>query len=116
MTRPHARALLIIGLVLLIAGALDPLEGSVVILLGSGVTVAAAVIGRMPERRLVVISFALISIGVLMLFVISSVGGIGGSSGRSYWWGTSILPYPFGWLTAIVATIRSLRASRPVKA
>jgi len=35
-------------------------------------------------------------VGVGALWFLSSLGGIGGKSGHSIWWGLLILPYPTG--------------------
>jgi hypothetical protein len=44
------------------------------------------------------------------MFALSAVGGIGGKSGHSMWWGVLILHYPVGWLMALLgAVISSLR-------
>jgi len=39
---------------------------------------------------------------------LSSLGGIGGKSGRSLWWGLALLPYPVGWLMALIAAVIGL--------
>jgi hypothetical protein len=48
------------------------------------------------------------------MFALSAVGGIGGKSGHSMWWGVLMLPYPVGWILglagAISALIRSFKA------
>jgi hypothetical protein len=31
----------------------------------------------------------------------SALGGIGGDTGRSYWWALLFLPYPVGWIMAL---------------
>lgn len=100
------------GLVLMVAGIIDPMEGSIVILAGSGIAAAGAFFGQLPHRRAVVVAFGLCVIGVAALFGLSAIGGFGGTSGRSLWWGVPILPYPFGWLSSVVSTTMSLRASR----
>jgi len=41
-------------------------------------------------------------LGVAALFGLSSVGGFGGRSGHSMWGGVMILPYPLGWLMALL--------------
>ena len=54
--------------------------------------------------------FILIAVGVGAMFALSAVGGIGGRSGHSLWWGVLMLPYPLGWLMALLgAVISSLR-------
>ena len=39
----------------------------------------------------------LIAIGIGALWGMSRVGGIGGESGHSKWWGVLVLPYLIGW-------------------
>jgi len=96
-------------------GTLDPLEGSVLILLGSALVALGIWLGR-REHYVIVYwtwAFALIAIGVGAMFALSAVGGIGGKSGHSLWWGLFILPYPAGWLMALVggviASVRLLK-------
>ena len=94
-----SRILVIVGSIAMLAGAIDPMEGSVVILAGSGLVALGAFLGQ-GERRLIayrVWVFILIMIGVGALWGLSNLGGIGGKSGRSMWWGVLILPYLIGW-------------------
>ena len=97
------RGLLAAGLAVMIFGALDPLEGSVAILLGAILAAFGAWLARSPYRTLPYWALGLVSIGVAALFAMSSMGGIGGTSGRSLWWGLTILPYPVGWVLALWA-------------
>jgi hypothetical protein len=101
--------LVITGLVLMIVGAIDPLEGSLVILPGAGLAALGAYIGKSRHRAFLFYSFALAAIGVGALFAVSAVGGFGGSTGRSYWWALVCLPYPIGWVMGIIGIIRTLR-------
>ena len=107
-----SRILKIAGAVAMLVGTLDPMEGSVLILLGSGL-VALGVFLRSKDRRTAIYwtwAFILIAIGVGAMFALSTMGGIGGRSGHSMWWGVLILPYPVGWLMALLgAVISSLR-------
>lgn len=107
LTRP--RTLLIAGLVLMVAGALDPMEGSGIILLGSAVATLGAFLGRGHRRVMLASAFLMIAIGVGLLFGISALGGIGGNSGRSIWWAVTFLPYPIGWVLGLTATGLMLR-------
>lgn len=87
----------------MLIGALDPMEGSLLILPGSGLVAVGTFLGQ-GERRLVayrVWVFVLISLGVGALWGLSSVGGFGGKSGRSMWWGLLIMPYLVGWVMAV---------------
>jgi hypothetical protein len=98
-----SRILVIVGGIAMLIGALDPMEGSAVILPGSGLFALGAFLGQ-HERRLVayrVWVFILIAIGVGALWGLSAMGGIGGASGHSIWCGVLILPYLIGWFMGI---------------
>lgn len=87
----------------MLLGALDPMEGSLLILPGSGLVALGTFLGH-KERRLVtyrVWVFILIAIGVGALWGLSMAGGFGGSSGRSNWWAVLVLPYVIGWSMGI---------------
>jgi len=96
--------MVVIGSIGLLAGGLDPMEGSVLILIGSGLVALGTFLGQ-GERRLIryrALVFLLLAIGVAALWGLSAVGGIGGKSGLSMWWGLLLLPYLIGWPMAIV--------------
>jgi hypothetical protein len=93
----------------MLAGALDPLEGSVVILAGSAVAALGALLGRGHRRALQAWAFVLIAVGVGSMFGMSALGGVGGTSGHSIWWLLILLPYPIGWLLGLVAVTGMLR-------
>ena len=98
-----SRILIIVGSIAMLVGALDPMEGSLIILPGSGLVALGTFLGQ-SERRLIayrVWVFILIAIGVGALWGLSMVGGFGGKSGRSMWWGVLILPYLIGWTMSI---------------
>jgi purine-cytosine permease-like protein len=98
-----ARILFILGIIAMIIGAVDPLEGSVIILVGSGLVFLGTWVGH-QARGLVVYRawlFGMIVFGVIAMFALSSVGGIGGKTGHSMWWGLLLLPYPIGWILAM---------------
>lgn len=101
--------LAVVGLVGMLVGAIDPLEGSLLILPGTGLLALAAWIGNSRHRRLLYLAVALVAVGVGLLWGLSAVGGFGGSTGRSMWWALSLLPYPVGWVMALVGAIRLLR-------
>ena len=93
-----SRLLVLAGGLGMVFGAVDPMEGSVIILPGSLLMAIGTLLGG--ERRLVrfrVMIFVLIALGVVAMWGLSAVGGIGGSSGHSVWWGVLILPYLAGW-------------------
>ncbi len=105
-----SRILKVVGGVAMLLGSLDPLEGSMLILPGSGL-VALGVYLSGKDRRTVLYwtwAFILIAVGVGALFGLSAVGGFGGESGRSMWWGLLMLPYPVGWLMALVGVVITL--------
>ncbi len=114
-----SRILVIIGMILMLVGAIDPLEGALIILPGVGAVAVAALLGKSRHRRLLYWSFVLAVAGVGAMFVVSLSGGIGGNSGRSMWWGLVILPYPAGWIMGIVGAVlrlaESLQASRAAR-
>ena len=99
------RALYIIGIVALLAGTLDPLEGSVVILAGSTLIAVSTFLTRDSQWKIFMVAAVLVLAGVSALFYLSSLGGFGGNSGRSWWLGMFILPYPLGWLATVIVLI-----------
>ncbi len=105
-----SRILKVVGSVAILLGTLDPLEGSALILPGSGLVALGVRLGGSDHRTVLywVWTFILILVGVVALFGLSAVGGIGGRSGRSVWWGLLMLPYPVGWLMALVAGVVGL--------
>jgi hypothetical protein len=102
-----ARVLFPIGVVALVAGALDPLEGAVLILAGSGLVAFATWLRNQDRSQAIYRTwlFGMIALGILAMFVISHLGGVGGKSGRSMWWLLVMLPYPVGWLLEIANLI-----------
>jgi hypothetical protein len=101
--RLGSRILIVLGSIAILAGALDPMEGSVVILIGSGLVALGTFLGH-GERRLIryrTWAFILIAVGVSAMFGLSNLGGFGGSSGLSMWWGVLILPYLIGWSMSV---------------
>jgi hypothetical protein len=90
-----SRILVIAGSIAMVVGAIDPMEGSLIILPGSGLVALGTFLGQ-SERRLIayrVWVFILIAIGVGAL--------CGLPSGRSMWWEVLILPYLIGWSMGI---------------
>jgi len=102
-----SRVLVIIGSIAMLVGVLDPLEGSLAILIGSGLVALGTFLGQASRQMLVywIIIFSLITIGVGAMFALSAAGGIGGTSGHSLWWGVLVLPYPVGWVMGIVSLL-----------
>jgi hypothetical protein len=98
------------GMAAMLLGAVDPLEGSLLILLGSGLAVLGRFLGNETRGglRYWVWVFILVAAGVAAMVALSAVGGIGGRSGHSLWWGVLILPYPIGWLMGVAGMISIL--------
>jgi hypothetical protein len=107
------RVLLIVGLIGMIVGALDPLEGSVVILPATVLATVGAARGGKRHRITLYWALFLVVVGVAALWGISALGGFGGRTGRSMWWALILVPYPLGWILGLVGAVRSLR-ERPV--
>ncbi len=107
--KPLPRILAIAGLAGMLLGALDPMEGSVVILGGAVLAAAGAFLGHARMRKLMYWALALIALGVAAMFVLTWCGGVGGNSGHSKWWALTILPYPIGWILGLIAAIAMIR-------
>lgn len=102
-TNPWAGFLLIAGYLTMLIGAIDPMEGSLLILPGSGL-VALGTYFSHEERSAFIYRlwvFCLVLIGVGALFGFTMLGGIGGTTAYSIWWGLLIVPYPIGWSMGI---------------
>jgi len=100
-----SRILTVIGVVALLIGALDPLEGAFVIVPASAVTALSAFLARSRFRRCAYWAFGLAASGVGAML---AVGGVGGPNGRSMWWALTWLPYPLGWILCLYAVVRML--------
>lgn len=107
------RILFISGIVSFFIGTIDPLEGSVLIVLGSFLMALSSRLQDDKQHIGYALAFGLIAIGVVILFYISSLGGIGGDTGRPMWYMVFFAPYPIGWVWIIVLLIRrQLRKKR----
>lgn len=98
-----SRIFIVLGSIGMLVGAIDPMEGAALILPGS-LMVALGTFFNQGERHLFAYRawvFILIAIGVGALWGLSAMGGIGGKSGHSMWWGVLILPYLIGWSMGI---------------
>lgn len=110
----NTRFLFIVGIIALLAGVIDPLEGSLAIAGGSGLITLSMYMTRDRNRENYLFAFLLIVFGVFFLFFFSSLGGFGDGAVLSWWWALLILPYPLGWLLAVALLVaRILR--KPVK-
>ena len=109
------RILTVLGVVLFIIGTLDPMEGSVLILAGAVLISSIRFMDKKENWKLFCGATFCIIAGIFFLFYISSLGGIGGASALSWWYGLLILPYPIGWLTIVVLLISRAIKNRKLK-
>ncbi len=107
-TTSWPRVLLIVGLTGMLLGAIDPLEGSLIILPGSGLVALGAFLGKSRRRVLLYWSFALIAFGVGAMFVLSAFGGFGAGTSLSNWWGLLLVPYAAGWVAGLAGSLLAL--------
>ncbi|GEO94282.1 hypothetical protein [Kocuria turfanensis] len=112
-----SRWLVAAGLLGLLVGALDPLEGSLVILAGAALAALGAHLGRSRRRQYASWSLVLVTTGVAAMWIASAAGGFGPGTGRSPGWGALVLlPYAAGWLLGLavaVVTLIELLTRRP---
>jgi hypothetical protein len=104
-----SRRLLIAGVVVMVLMLVDPLEGSPLGVIGAALVTAGALSRPRADRTLSITALLLVSIGVAAMWIMSSFGGIGGTSGHSMWWALILLPYPIGWLLGLFGGVRMLR-------
>lgn len=108
-----ARRLAWIGLAGLLLAVLDPMEGAFIALPFCAVLTVSAFLATSRYRVLLYWAFGSMFVGVGVLIVLTLIGGIGGSSGRSMWWGLLLVPYPLGWLMALFLGARVVREPMP---
>jgi len=102
------RLIFTIGVIATIIGAIDPLEGSLIIVLGSIFISFATFYSHDRHRKVFAISSIMIVLGVSLMFYLSHLGGFGGDSDLSWWWALLIIPYPIGWLTLLSTLVYRL--------
>ncbi|MBK6479089.1 MAG: hypothetical protein IPK94_06495 [Saprospiraceae bacterium] len=103
-----AHVLFIIGVTTIVIGAIDPLEGSVLIIPGSLLLSYLTYKSRDRMRKGYLLASLLIVFGTSCMFYFSYLGGIGAGSSLSWWYGLLILPYPLGWILTITLLIINL--------
>ena len=102
--KPERTALYLkIGIALVLLGSLDPMEGSLVINVGSIVIAICSWIQNNRWKWWSLTATSLITIGVVSLWTISSLGGF--EPETEWWWIFAILPYPAGWLATLMAFV-----------
>jgi hypothetical protein len=87
------------GVVALIVGAIDPMEGSVVIASGAILLGFAVNLSGDRHRRIFTLASALIVLGVAAVWVLSFFGGFHPTEEWGWW--IAVAPYPVGWLLAM---------------
>lgn len=97
------RTLYVSGIISIIAGALDPMEGSIIIALGSILLAVSSWLMHDRHKHIFLFAATFIFIGVFSLWFVSSLGGY--EPRKEWWWNFLILPYPLGWLLSIVLLI-----------
>jgi hypothetical protein len=103
-----SRFVLITAFIAMLIGAIDPLEGSIVILVGIGLAALNASLNRSDQKKILCWGLGLTVAGIGAMVALSAVGGIGGKSGRAMWWGLFVLTYPIGWILGLIGVIRML--------
>ncbi len=108
--RSWSRTLVVVGALAIALGTIDPLEGSLLIVLGSGLIALGMFLGGQDRRTSLYWTavFVLIAVGVGAMFTLSSFGDLGGEGAPSIWWALLILPYPVGWLMAVARGVAGL--------
>lgn len=108
-----SKVLAILGLLAMLLGGLDPLEGSVVILPGVGLATLGAVLGHSRFTKLLCWSLACVALGIGAMFAMGAMGGFAGRRDHLMWWGLLMAPYPLGYLLGLVgAALRVVEAFR----
>lgn len=102
-----------IGFIGMLIALLDPMEGAFIALPFAAVLAYGAHQTASHYRVPLFWALGSMAIGVAVLLSLTFIGGIGGSSGRSMWWGLLLLPYPLGWLAALFLGARLLREQKP---
>jgi hypothetical protein len=110
------RVLCVLGLAGMLLGVLDPLEGSGAILAGTGLVALGAFLGKSRFRSLLYWALVLVVIGVAAMWILTALGGFGGDTGRSNWWGLLFVPYAvggfMGLVSAVLASVEAFERAR----
>lgn len=93
------------GVIALLIGTIDPLEGSIVISIGSILVGFLSYLSRDKYWKFFFAFTLMIIFGVGAMFYLSSLGGFGGESSLKWFWGLFIITYPIGWLSTIILLI-----------
>jgi hypothetical protein len=105
------RIIFIVGVIALIIGAIDPMEGSIAITAGSVCIALSTLLTRDRYRKIFLVAAIMILIGVFCLWYVSSLGGF--DPKHEWWWDALILPYPIGWLLSVsILIIRAVKKKK----
>ena len=107
-----SRTLLVAGVLAMLLGALDPLEGFVVILPGALAIAASAILAR-RNRAVAIASVVLIALGIGGMLLATWLGGIRGDTPNRNLMVLAIMPYPIGWLVGIIGGALMFRRPHP---
>ncbi len=106
------KRLWIIGQIACLGGAIDPLEGSLLIAAGA---VLLAAISRMRKdigSGRILVAAAMIVFGVAAMWYVSSLGGFDPKT--DWWWLAAIFPYPAGWLMMLFLLLQRKFRKKPI--
>ena len=98
-----------VGVAGLVVSMIDPMEGAFIALPFGAVLASSAFFSASRYRVALLWSFGSMAVGVAVLLGLTAIGGIGGNSGHSPWWGLLLIPYPAGWLASLVCGVLLLR-------
>jgi hypothetical protein len=107
-----SRILLFVGVAAMLLGALDPLEGIVLIFPGALAIAASAMLAR-RYRAVAIASVVLIALGIGGMLLATRVGGIQADTPNRSLMVLAILPYPVGWLVGIIGGALMFRRPHP---
>ena len=103
------RVVAVVGLIALVVGVVDPLEGSLLILPASCAVALVARLAGSRYERLLYIGLALVLFGFAAIWIMTAIGGVGGSTDRSAWWALLAVPILPGWLFVVAGGVLALR-------
>jgi hypothetical protein len=101
-----------VGVIAMVVGWLDPLEGALVIAAGSGLVTLGAFLQHSARLRTARWTFGMVLTGIAFILVLSVLGGTGGASGLSNWWLLPASLYPLGAVAGLVNGFGLLRETR----
>jgi hypothetical protein len=104
-----SRVLGMAGMIVLVLGLVDPLEGFPVVLAGGAILAISARLAMSRWFRLLGWGWAAALVGCGAMVALSARGGFGGTTGLAPVWGLTVVPYPAGALTSLVGGVLLLR-------